>query len=73
MRYIFQTLTAVKVSKQQPPSPVLLTHKSELKLSLGCLAKQALTANPLNFERPQWLEHGLRRAILERKAQIIIN
>ena len=55
-----QTLTAVKVSKQQPPSPVLLTHNSELELSLGCLAKQALTASPLNFKRPQWLEHGLR-------------
>ena len=54
-----QTLTAVKVSKQQPPSPVLLTHNSELELSLGCLAKQALTASPLNFERPHWLEHGL--------------
>ena len=47
-----QTLTAV--------SPVLLTHNSELELSLGCLAKLALTANPLNFARPQWLEHGLR-------------
>ena len=45
-----QTLTAVKVSKQQPPSPVLLTHKSELELSLDCLAKQALMASPLNFE-----------------------
>ena len=54
-----QTLTAVKVSKQQPPSPVLLTHNSELELSLGCLAKQALTASPLNFEQPQWLEHWL--------------
>ena len=50
-------LTAVKVN---PPSPVLLTHNSELELSLGCLAKQALTASPLHFERPQWLEHGLR-------------
>ena len=60
-----QTLTAVKVSKQQPPppppaspSPVLLTHNSEL--SPGCLAKQALTASSLNFERPHWLEHALR-------------
>ena len=56
-----QTLTAVKVSKEQPPPcPVLLTHHSELALSLGCLAKQALTASPLHFERPQWLQHGLR-------------
>ena len=39
---------------------MLLTHNSELELSLGCLAKQALTASPLHFERPQWLEHGLR-------------
>ena len=38
---------------------MLLTHDSELELSLGCLAKEALTASPLNFERPQWLEHGL--------------
>ena len=58
-----QTLTAVKVSKQQPPppppSPVLLTHTSELELSLGCLAKQALTTSSLNFERLHWLENGL--------------
>ena len=59
-----QTLTAVKVSKQQPPpppppSPVLLTHTSELELSLGCLAKQALTASSLNFERLPCLENGL--------------
>ena len=41
------------------PSPLLLTDNSELRvthplleLPLGCLEKQALTASPLNFERP---------------------
>ena len=38
------------------PSSVLLTHNSLLELFLGCLEKQALTASPLHFERPQWLK-----------------
>ena len=49
----------LKSKSSNPPSRVLLTHNSQLELSLGCLAKQALTASPLNFERPQLLEHGL--------------
>ena len=58
-----ETLTAVKVSKQEPPLPCAFDRKLRLthpllELSLGCLAKQALTASPLNFGRPQWLEHG---------------
>ena len=29
-----------------------------LELSLGCLEKQSLTASPLPFEWPQWLEYS---------------
>ena len=57
------TLTAVKVSKRIATQPcdfdtqLRATHPL-LEPPLGSLEMQALTASPLHFERPQWLEHG---------------
>ena len=55
-----QFLTAVKSQKQQPPQPCAFDTQLTVRTVPGLLAKQALMASPLNFERPQWLEHGLR-------------
>ena len=62
------TIFAVKVSKQQPSQPCAFdtqlraTHLL-LKLSLGCLEMQTLTASPLHFERPPPSEFALIYAV----------
>ena len=66
-----QTLTAVKVSKQQPPQPCAFDTQLRARTVPGLFGKAGLDCKPPpHFERPQWLEHGLRSCSSEKLQQL---